>query len=93
MSTTSHPDPIDISDLAKTSGEAKELPARERARFALAGYVLIGLAVLVGLSGFVLIYGPADRLTEATAVFDFVSTMAPPIATLVIGFYFHKPGE
>ena len=93
MPTTRHPDPIDIGELAKTSGKAEELPARERARFALAGWVLAGLAVLVGLSGFFLIYGPADRLTKAEEFFDFVSTMAPPIATLVIGFYFHKPGE
>ena len=93
MLTTRHPDPIDIRELAKTSGKAEELPARERARFALAGWVLVGLVVLVGLSGLVLIYGPAGRLTEATEVFDFVSTMAPPIATLVISFYFHRPGE
>ena len=81
-------DQLRLTDLEVGVGHAVELSAQERARLTLAVRVLAALGLVVVLAAYVLIYGPSERLDEAKAVFDFVKTVAPPIATLVIGFYF-----
>jgi hypothetical protein len=79
-----------ISDLEDNVGKASELAPQEKARLVIAGWVLSVLAVIFVLSGGVVIFGPECRIKEAKEVFDFVKTIAPPIATLVIGFYFRS---
>lgn len=52
--------------------------------------VLLLLALIFVSSGSLMVFGPKCRISEAKEVFDFVKTMAPPIATLVIRFYFRN---
>jgi hypothetical protein len=61
-------------------------PIAESDRLSLAKYVLIGVAVLLLLGGatFILI---ADA-GKGQKVFDACITILPPIATLIIGYYF-----
>ncbi len=80
---------ISLKDLAKDMGTAEELPAKDRARLKLASQILVGLGVIFLTTAWVHIYGPNDTRKEAAEVFEFVSTFAPPIVTLVIGFYFN----
>jgi hypothetical protein len=81
---------VRINELEDAVGEAKELPPQEKARLVIAAWVLGVLALIFVLSGGVMVYGPECRIEQAKEVFDFVKTMAPPIATLVIGFYFRS---
>lgn len=81
---------VRIDELEDDVGKAKELPPQERARLLIAGWVLGVLALIFISSGSLMVFGPECRITEAKEVFDFVKTMAPPIATLVIGFYFRN---
>lgn len=81
---------VRIIELEDNVGEARELPPQERARLVIASWVLGVLAFIFVLSGGVMIFGPEPRITQAKEVFDFVKTIAPPIATLVIGFYFRN---
>ena len=83
------PEPISLKDLSKDIGQAKELPTKDRARLKLAAHILIGLGLIFVASAWVHIYGPIETREEAAEVFEFVSTFAPPIVTLVIGFYFN----
>ena len=83
-------DKVRIIELENDVGEAKELPPQERARLVIAGWVLGVLALIFVLAGGAMIFGPECRFAQAKEVFDFVKTIAPPIATLVIGFYFRS---
>jgi hypothetical protein len=83
-------DKVRIIELENNVGEAQELPPQERARLVIAGWVLGVLAIIFVLAGGVMIFGPECRLAQAKEVFDFVKIIAPPIATLVIGFYFRS---
>lgn len=79
-----------LTDLESDSGEAQELPPQDPARLTIAVNVPGAMALIFFLAGLALIFGPDDRLKEAKEIFDFVKTIAPPIATLVIGFYFRN---
>jgi hypothetical protein len=58
----------------------------EKAKFELAKFLLLGTGVLFILGGLAhLIYG--DR---GSAIFETCKTILPPIATLVIGYYFSE---
>lgn len=83
-------DELRLADLELKSGSAEEMPAQDRARLTIAVRVLGALAIIFIMAGWVLIYGPECRLAQAKEVFEFVKTIAPPIATLVIGFYFRS---
>lgn len=83
-------DEVRLTDLESGSGEAKELPPHDRARLTIAVNVLGALALIFLLSGLALIFGPDNRANQAKEIFDFVKTMAPPLATLVLGFYFRN---
>lgn len=85
-------DVVRIIELEGGVGQAQELPPQDRARLVIASWVLGVLALIFALSGGALIFGPECRLEQAKEVFDFVKTIAPPIATLVIGFYFRGEG-
>lgn len=90
METENQSDQVRLTDLEFKTGEAEEMAPNDRARLTIAINVLGALALIFLFSGLALIYGPNDRIEEAKAVFDFVKTMAPPIATLVLGFYFRN---
>lgn len=90
MATENQSDQVRLTDLESKTGKAEEMAPNERARLTIALNVLGALALIFLLSGLALIYGPNDRTDEARAVFDFVKTMTPPIATLVLGFYFRN---
>ncbi|MDP1997158.1 MAG: hypothetical protein Q8J90_08150 [Gallionella sp.] len=83
-------DEVRLTELESGSGEAKELPPHDRARLTIAVNVLGALALIFFLACLALVYGPDDRANQAKEIFDFVKTMAPPIATLVLGFYFRN---
>lgn len=82
--------PLRIADLEGGVGQAHELPPHDRARLTIAVNVLGAMALIVILAGLALIFGPDNRLEEAKTAFEFVKTIAPPIVTLVIGFYFRN---
>lgn len=88
MAPGNQSDQVRLTDLESKTGKAEEMAPNDRARLTIAINVLGALALIFLLSGLALIYGPNDRTDEAQAIFDFVKTMAPPIATLVLGFYF-----
>ena len=90
MATGSQSDQVRLTDLESKTGKAEEMAPNDRARLTIAINVLGALALIFLLSGLALIYGPNNRADEAQAIFDFVKTMAPPIATLVLGFYFRN---
>ena len=81
---------VRFTEVEPKYGEAQELPPHDRARLAIAVKVLGAIAVIIILAGAALVFGPDDRLDQATAMFDFVKTIAPPIVTLVLGFYFRS---
>lgn len=87
------PTELRLTDLEPGIGEAKELPPQDRARLKIAGWVLGSLAVLTVLAGGVYVYAPENRLEAAKQIFEFTKTIVPPIATLVIGFYFRNEGS
>jgi hypothetical protein len=82
--------PVRLTDLEPKIGEARELPAHDRARLTIAVNVLGAVALIVLMACLLLVFGPADRIQEERLIFDFVKTIAPPIVTLVIGFYFRN---
>lgn len=83
---------VRLDEIENTVGLAQELPPGDRVRLSIASWVLGVLATIFVLFGCLMIYGPTERLTQIKEVFDFVKTIAPPIATLVIGFYFRSEG-
>ena len=87
------PDELKISDFESTAGSAEELPPHDRARLSIAHKVLAVLAIIFIAASLFLIFGPMDRLAQEQAVFDFVKTIVPPIATVVIGFYFRSESQ
>lgn len=82
--------PLRLSDAESSVGKAQELPPQDRARLTIAVNVLGVIAVIVMLAFFILIWAPDTRLKEAREIFEFVKTIAPPMVTLVIGFYFRN---
>lgn len=80
--------PVRLTELESKTGTAEEMAPNDRARLRIAINVLGVLALFFLLASLALIYGPSDRANEIKAVFEFVKTLAPPIATLVLGFYF-----
>ncbi len=85
-----HEKPVRLTDLESKVGEAQELPPQDRARLTIAVNVLGAVALIVVMAALVLVYGPDDRIEQSKLIFDFVKTIAPPIVTLVIGFYFRN---
>lgn len=90
MATGNPNTPVRLTELESTTGTAEEMAPNDRARLRIAINVLGVLATLFLLASLSMIYGPSDRVDEIKAVFEFVKTMAPPIATLVLGFYFRN---
>ena len=90
MNEKQKPDQIRIADLELNVGTAQELPVKDRIRWELAQRVLLVLAIIFIFSSYMLVYGPVDRLAQAQAVFEFVKTIVPAIATLVLGFYYRN---
>ena len=88
MQTDQPPRTLVLNEIVAQTGSAEELEPKDRARFALAGRILFGLACLFVFASLALIYADDTRQPQAQAVFDFVTTFAPPVATLVIAFYF-----
>lgn len=88
MSDQPQQEKLELENLVDKQGEAEELPPADKARLKLAGWVLTAIFLAFIASGGALIFGPVDRMEQTEAVFEFVKTMGPPIATLVIGFYF-----
>lgn len=84
---------IDLTTELRHMGKADELPPRDRARLALAKYILLALGLFLFASALLLCYAPAERLSEAREIFNFVKTVAPPLVTLVIGFYFNAQSD
>lgn len=81
---------VRLTDLESSLGEAQELPPQDRARLTIAINVLGALALIFLFASLALVFGPDSRIEQEKAIFDFVKTIAPPIATLVIGFYFRN---
>lgn len=79
---------IRISDEEQNVGTAQELPAKDRARFYLASWMLGGLATLLVLSGVLLAFAPTANMADVRDFFGFVKAFVPPLVTLIIGFYF-----
>lgn len=80
---------ISIAELESESGGApKELGPQDRVRLKIASNVLLFIVALVVLASLAMIYAPDERVKQAEIIFEFVKTIAPPIVTLVIGFYF-----
>ena len=82
------PGDVNIIEMEQEVGEAKGLTPHDRMRLSIAVRVLLALAILIVFSGLALLFGPSDRTEQAKTFFEFVKTIAPPMATLVIGFYF-----
>jgi hypothetical protein len=83
-------DKVNLADIESKVGEAEELTAHDRARLSIAVKVLAALFIVFCGAGWGLLYGPDSRLEQAKEIFEFVKTIAPPIATLVLGFYFRS---
>jgi hypothetical protein len=81
---------VRVTDLEPEVGEAKELPPQARVRLKIATYVLGAVGLIVILAMLLMIFCPDNRIDQAKTVFDFVKTIAPPIVTLVLGFYFRN---
>ena len=71
-------------------GTIDELPPKDRARLALAYWVLGASVVLMVGAAFGLVLVSDDRLNEAKTLWEFSKTFCPPVITLVIGFYFRQ---
>lgn len=81
---------ITLDDLTdRTVGKADELSPQDKARFSLAKWVLlfIALFLLLAFSGRYYATG-SNQIDAAKAILDFCSTVAPPIVTLILGYYF-----
>jgi hypothetical protein len=81
---------VKLFDFESDTGKAKELEPADKARLSIARGVLWALALIFLGAAVGLLYGPDCRLEQSQAIFDFVKTIVPPIATLVIGFYFRN---
>ena len=64
------------------------VPFGEWQKFSLAKWLLLGVAILFILGGIALLTNP----TNGTVIFDTCKAVLPPIATLVIGYYFSEKG-
>ena len=88
------PHEIRIEDTEDDVGrKPDELGPKDRARLRLASQVLLAVLVVIAMSLAAVIWCPADRLGPATEFLSFVKTVAPPLITLVLGFYFNAQGE
>jgi purine-cytosine permease-like protein len=70
-----------------------ELGPKDKARLALASRVLLAVLLVVIISLAAVIWCPFNRLAEVKEFVSFVKTVAPPLITLVIGFYFNAQGD
>ena len=86
-------EPIRIAELSKEAGEADEMQAKDRARFRLAGWVLLALFALVCIALVFLVFSPDDRHADAVEFFAFIKSAVPPLVTLILGFWFHAQSE
>lgn len=85
---------IRIEDEVDDVGSAPvELHPKDRARLRLAGQVLLAVLGVVILALAAVLWCPADRLDDAKEFLSFVKTVAPPLVTLVLGFYFNSQGD
>jgi hypothetical protein len=64
-------------------------PFGEREKFQLAKWILLAIAILFA-SGAGALY---RRPSEAKEIFEACKTVLPPIATLVIGYYFSEKSK
>ena len=83
-------DQVRLTEVEPRYGQVQELPPHDRARLSIAVKVLGAIAVIIILAGMAMVFGPDNRVEEAKSLFDFVKTIAPPIVTLVLGFYFRS---
>ena len=82
---------IKIVDREEDVGAAPvELPPKDRARYLLAGRVLLALLGVIIVAAYLMIYGPESRRAEAAEFFSFAKAAVPPLVTLVLGFYFNS---
>lgn len=79
-----------LTGLESKLGEAQELPPQDRARLKIANSVLFFSLALIVLSSLAMILAPDTRIQQAETIFEFIKTIAPPMVTLVIGFYFRS---
>ena len=88
------PSEIRIEDKEDEIGhKPDELGPRDRARLRLASQVLLAVVVMIGVALGAVLFCPPDRLEEAREFLSFVKTVAPPLITLVLGFYFNAQGD
>lgn len=64
-------------------------PFGEREKFQLAKWILLGIGILFASGAGALYRRPA----EAQEIFEACKTILPPIATLVIGYYFSEKSK
>lgn len=77
------------SDQPPVKFETSELPETSLLKFA--SWVLVALLVLAILSGFAFGWSGTGQENHPTAVmFDAAKTILPPMATLVLTYYFAK---
>jgi len=77
----------------EVGSEPVELGPKDRARLRLASQVLLAVLAVTLVSLFAVLLCPEGRLNEARDFLSFVKTVAPPLITLVLGFYFNSQGE
>ncbi|KVD26433.1 hypothetical protein [Burkholderia ubonensis] len=88
----------DLLDLTQAGGagfDANEVSFNiEKEKIALARLVLLGLAILFGVS-FVAYVAKCQYIdgNSAKTAFEFVREAFPPIVTLVLGAYFTRRGD
>lgn len=79
-------EPYKLDEISESLGSATELDARDRVKFG--AQILLGLAILLVLASVVYLGASESSEQAAQAIYEFVTTFSPPLAFLVIGYYF-----
>lgn len=75
-------------EVVESVGEVEDISPKERAKLAMAYWILSGVILLLVLSWATLIFAPDNRQAVAQDFFDFTRAFGPPLVTLVLGYYF-----
>lgn len=78
--------PYEIDEISESLGNATELDPKHRVKFG--AQILLGLAALFVLASGVYLFASESNDQAAQAIYEFVTTFSPPLAFLVIGYYF-----